>query len=38
MDVLKATKGLIALAPVIDYDQSAMGLPPITPVVFLMAK
>jgi hypothetical protein len=34
----KAPKGLIALTPVIDYDQTAMGLPPVTSVVFLIAK
>jgi hypothetical protein len=32
----KATKGLIALTPEIDYDQAAMGLPPVTSVVFLI--
>jgi hypothetical protein len=35
MDVVKATKGLIALTPEIDYDQTAMGLPPVTSVVFI---
>jgi hypothetical protein len=34
----KATKGLIALIPEIDYDQTAMGLPPVMSVVFLIAK
>jgi hypothetical protein len=34
----KATKGLIALSLEIDYDQMAMGLPPVTSVVFLIAK
>jgi hypothetical protein len=34
----KATKGLIALTPEIDCDQTAMGLPPVTPAIFLNAK
>jgi hypothetical protein len=34
----KATKGLIALTPEIDYDQTAMGLLPATSVVFLIPK
>jgi hypothetical protein len=34
----KATKGIIALTPEIDYDQTAMGLPPATSVVLLIAK
>jgi hypothetical protein len=33
----KVTKGLIALTPEVDYDQTAMGLP-VTSVVFLIAK
>jgi hypothetical protein len=33
-----ATKGLIALKTEIHYDQTAMGLPPVTSVVFLVAK
>jgi hypothetical protein len=36
MDVVK--EGLIALTPEIDYDQMAMGLPPVTFVVYLIAK
>jgi hypothetical protein len=35
MDVVK---GLIVLTPEIDYDLTAMGLPPITFAVFLIAK
>jgi hypothetical protein len=38
MGVVKATKGLIALTPGIDYDQTAMGLPPVTSAVFLVPK
>jgi hypothetical protein len=38
MDVLMATKGLIALKPEIDCDQMAMGLPPVTSAVFIIAK
>jgi hypothetical protein len=38
MDVDKVTKGLIAFTPEIDCDQTAMGLPPITSAVLLMAK
>jgi hypothetical protein len=46
MDVVKvingtidyATKGLIALTPEIDCDQTAIGLPPVTSSVFLLAK
>jgi hypothetical protein len=38
MDVVKAIKGLIASAPEIDCDQSAMGLPPVTSAVLLIAK
>jgi hypothetical protein len=38
MEVVKATKGLIALTPEINYDKTAMGLPPVTFVVFLIAK
>jgi hypothetical protein len=34
----KATKGLIALTPEIDCDQTASGLPPATSAVFLLAK
>jgi hypothetical protein len=35
---IKATKGLTALTPEIDYDQSAIGLPPITSAVLLIAN
>jgi hypothetical protein len=38
MDVVKATKGLIAFKPEIDCDQTAMGLPHITSAVLLIAK
>jgi hypothetical protein len=38
MDVVKATKGLIAFTPEIDYDQTAMGLPPVTFAILLIAK
>jgi hypothetical protein len=38
MDVVKATKGLAALTPEMDCDQTAMGLPPVTSTVFLIAK
>jgi hypothetical protein len=38
MDVINANKGLIALTPEIDCDQTAMGLPPFTSAVFLIAK
>jgi hypothetical protein len=38
MDVVIATKGLIALTPEIDYNNTAMGLPPVTSTVFLIAK
>jgi hypothetical protein len=31
-------KGLIALTPEIDCDQTAKGLPPVTSRVFLIAK
>jgi hypothetical protein len=31
-------KGLIALTPEIDCDQTAMGLPPITSAAFIIAK
>jgi hypothetical protein len=34
----KATKGLIALAPEIDCDQTAMGLPFAMSAVLLIAK
>jgi hypothetical protein len=38
MDVVKGDKGLIALTPEIDYDQTAMNLPPVMSVVLLIAK
>jgi hypothetical protein len=38
MDVLKATKGLIILTPEIDRNKTAMGLPPFTSAVFLIAN
>jgi hypothetical protein len=38
MDVVKATKGLIALTSEINCYKMAMGLPPITSAVFLIAN
>jgi hypothetical protein len=38
MDVVKATKGIIAFTPEIDCDQTEMGLPPVTSAVLLIAK
>jgi hypothetical protein len=38
MDVVKATKGLIAITPEIDGKKMAMGLPPVTSGVFLIAN
>jgi hypothetical protein len=38
VDVKNATKGLTALTPEMDCDQTAMGFLPITFVVFLKAK
>jgi hypothetical protein len=38
MDVENATKGLIALKPEIDCNQTPMGLPPVTSAVFLIAN
>jgi hypothetical protein len=35
MDVVK---GLIAFTPEIEYDQTAMGLPPVTSAVLLIAN
>jgi hypothetical protein len=35
MGVLKGDKGLTALTPEIDCNQTAMGLPPVTSAVFL---
>jgi hypothetical protein len=37
MDVVKATKGLIALTPEMDCKKMAMGLP-VKPAVFLVAN
>jgi hypothetical protein len=34
----KATKGLIALITEIDCNKTAMGLPPVTSAVFLIAN
>jgi hypothetical protein len=34
----KATKGLIAFKPEIDCDQMAIGLPTVTPAVFLIGN
>jgi hypothetical protein len=34
----QATKGVTAFTPEIDCDQAAMGLPPVTSAVFLIAK
>jgi hypothetical protein len=36
--IIKATKGLIAFTLEIDCNQTAMGLPPITSAVLLIAK
>jgi hypothetical protein len=38
IDIVKATKELIALTPEKDYDQTAMGLPPVMSALFLIAK
>jgi hypothetical protein len=38
MDVVKATKGLIALRPEMDCNKTAMGLPLVTSAVFLIAN
>jgi hypothetical protein len=38
MDVVKATKGLIAFTPEIDCNQTAMGLPPVRSAVLLIVK
>jgi hypothetical protein len=37
MDVVKATKGLIALTLEIDFNKTVRGLPPVTSKVFLIA-
>jgi hypothetical protein len=37
MNVVKATKELIALTPEMHCDQTAMGLPPVMSAVFLIA-
>jgi hypothetical protein len=34
----KSSKGLTAIPPEIDCDHTAMGLPPVTSAVFLIAK
>jgi hypothetical protein len=38
MDAVKATKGLRALTPEMDCDQTVMRLPPVTSAVFLIAN
>jgi hypothetical protein len=38
MDVVKATIGIIALTPVIDCNETAMDLPPVTSAVFFIAN
>jgi hypothetical protein len=38
MDVVKTTKGLIALTPEIDCNRTAMDLPPVTFAVFFIAN
>jgi hypothetical protein len=38
MDVVKGYEALIAFAPEIDCDQTALGLPPVTSAVLLIAK
>jgi hypothetical protein len=38
MDVVKGDKELIALTPEIDCNKTAMGLPPVTSAVFLIAN
>jgi hypothetical protein len=38
MDVVKGDTGLIALTPEIDCNKMAMGLPPVTSAVFLIAN
>jgi hypothetical protein len=38
MDVVKGTKVLIALTPEIDCNKTAMGLPPVTSAVLLIAN
>jgi hypothetical protein len=38
MDVVNTTKGLIALTPDIDCNKTAMGLPPVSSAVFLIAN
>jgi hypothetical protein len=38
MDVVKGDLGLMPLTPEIDYDQTAMGLPPVTSALFLTAE
>jgi hypothetical protein len=38
MDVFKVTNALIAFTPETNCDQTAMGLPPVTSAVLLIAK
>jgi hypothetical protein len=38
VDVIKGDKGLTTFPPEIDYNQTAMGLPPLTSAVFLIIK
>jgi hypothetical protein len=38
MDAIKGDLVLSALTPAKDYDQTAMGLPLVTSVVFIIAK
>jgi hypothetical protein len=38
MDLVKATKGLIALTTEIDWKKTAMGLPPVTSAVFVITN
>jgi hypothetical protein len=37
MDVVNVTKGLTTFTPEMDYDQTAMGLPPVMSAVLLIA-
>jgi hypothetical protein len=38
MDVVEASKGLIALTPEIGFNKTTMGLPPVSSAVFLIAN
>jgi hypothetical protein len=38
MGVVKGDEGLIALTPEIDCNNTAMGLPPVTSALFLIAN